>query len=536
MKFGPTPLDEAEGAILAHSVTAGGFRLRKGHRISAADIVSLRAAGVAELVAAVLEPGDLGENEAATRLAGALDARGVSVKPASTGRVNIHAEAAGVLMVDRGLIDAINAVDPAITIATLDEYAAVEAGQMVATVKIIPFAVAGNLVEAAIRACAGRSAFVVNPYRALRVGLVQTVLPGVKPSVLDKTVNVTEGRLERSGSRLVAERRTEHHAETIAASIAELAEASDLVVVFGASAVSDEEDAIPAAIRLAGGKVERTGMPVDPGNLLVLGRLGEMPVIGAPGCARSPKPNGFDWVLDRILADVPITDRDIAGMGVGGLLMEIPTRPQPREARPRPAVLEIHGILLAAGRSSRMGGPNKLLAAFHGVPLVRHVADRLTSSQLHGVHAVVGHQAERVRGALAGSGAVVVENAQFASGLASSLQAGFRDLPKEADGVLVALADMPEIFSADIDRMIDAFRRTGGNSVIRATHEGRRGNPVILPRALFGEIARLEGDIGARHIVESSDLPIVDVEIGPAASVDVDTPEAMAMAGGVLQG
>src|SRR5690606_8991058 len=154
---------------------------------------------------------------------------------------------------------------------------------------------------------------------------------------------------------------------------------------------ADEEDVIPAGIRRAGGRVERTGMPVDPGNLLVLGSIGDKPVIGTPGCARSPKENGFDWVLDRLCAGIPVNSGDIAKLGVGGLLMEIPSRPQPREGKPK-APLTVGAVLLAAGRSSRMGGPNKLLARFDGVPLVRHSADRLAgATNVSPIVTVVGH-------------------------------------------------------------------------------------------------------------------------------------------------
>ena len=121
--------------------------------------------------------------------------------------------------------------------------------------------------------------------------------------------------------------------EAVADAIKDLLAASDMAIVFGASAMCDFDDVIPAAIRAAGGEVIRAGMPVDPGNLMVLGRIGGKTVIGAPGCARSPKENGFDWVLDRLLAGIDVTGRDIAGMGVGGLLMEIASRPQPRELR-----------------------------------------------------------------------------------------------------------------------------------------------------------------------------------------------------------
>jgi molybdenum cofactor cytidylyltransferase len=122
-----------------------------------------------------------------------------------------------------------------------------------------------------------------------------------------------------------------HETQALAEAIEQVEPESDLVIVFGASAITDRRDVIPAAIESAGGAIEQFGMPVDPGNLLLLGktRSGKA-VLGAPGCARSPKENGFDWVLDRLLADVPVMPQDIRRMGAGGLLMEIVSRPQPR--------------------------------------------------------------------------------------------------------------------------------------------------------------------------------------------------------------
>lgn len=495
----------------------------------------LRQAGISEVIVAMLEAGDLGEDEAAARLAGALVVSGIEVKPAATGRVNLHAREAGVFVVDKALVDAINAVDPSITLATLPQHAAVEKGQMVATVKIIPFAVPGDVVEKVVSMCTSRKAFSAMPFRPRRLAIVQTVLPGVKDSVLDKTVRVTEARLARSGSHVVGERRTPHDANEVAAAIAMLAPDSDLIVIFGASAMSDPDDVVPAAIRAAGGEVLRAGMPVDPGNLIVVGSLGSKPVLGAPGCARSPKENGFDWVLDRLIADVPVTGEDIAGMGVGGLLMEIPTRPQPREAPRRQAPSKIYAVILAAGRSSRMGGPNKLLAMFGDKPLVRLTADRAVASRVAGTIVVTGHQEERVRAALGDLQTVSVSNPDFATGLASSLKAGIAALPADAAGALILLGDMPGVASGDIDRLVTAFQASGGASVVRATHQGKRGNPVLLPRALFPAVATLEGDTGARHLVEAEGLAVVDVEIGEGASIDVDTPDAMRRAGGVLQ-
>ena len=533
MKFGTIETAKAEGAILAHATFAGDKRLRKAHRLTAGDVEDLLRAGVGEVIAAVLEPGDLDEDAAAARIAALLLSDHVEGRPPSTGRVNLHATEAGIFLVDRGIVDAINRIDPAITLATLDPYAAVEAGQMVATVKIIPFAVHENLLERVEAIAAERRAFSVRPFVPRSVGLIQTVLPGIKTSVLDKTARITEARLARSVSRITGELRPDHEPEAVAQAIREQARSNDMVLVFGASAVCDENDVVPAAIRRAGGEVSRVGMPVDPGNLLVMGSLEGKPVMGVPGCARSPKLNGFDWVLDRLIAGIDVSPDDIGSMGVGGLLMEIPTRPQPREAPAGRAPAKVWAVLLAAGQSRRMGPQNKLLADFEGTPLVRRTAERLLESRAAGTVAVFGHEREAVSNALSGLDLRTVYNAEFATGLASSLKAGIRALPPSADGALVALADMPGVTSADLDRLIEAFSASGGRAIVRATHNGKRGNPVILPRALFAEVEKLEGDTGARQIVESA-VDVVDVELGAAASLDVDTPEALRAAGGVL--
>lgn len=532
MKFGPLTLDRAEGALLAHSLAVPGLRLKKAHRLTTTDIAALRAAGIEAVIGAALESGDVPENDAAARLAEALDIDGCEIREPATGRVNIHAREAGVFTVDRAIIDAINKVDPALTIATLAPFDTVQPGQMVATVKIIPFAAPEAALQSAIAAARGGRAFAVHPFRPHRVALIQTTLTGIKPSVLDKTARVTRDRLSRSHSILQTELRVTHEDEALANVLSKLGPESDLVLVFGASALCDWDDVIPAAIRRAGGTVERAGMPVDPGNLLVLGSLDGRTIIGAPGCARSPKPNGFDWVLDRLIADIPVTAADIAAMGVGGLLMEIPVRPQPRDtvaAATRPAV---HAAILAAGRSSRMHGPNKLLAQFGGVPLVRRVASAVTASRADATHVVLGHQHERIAAALDGLDVTFVDNPDFADGLSTSLKAAERALPPEVNGLLVVLGDMPGVTANAIDAMIDAFARSGGQAIIRATDAGKRGNPVLLPRTLFTEIERIEGDTGARHLVEGASLPVVDVELGAAASLDLDTQDAVRLAGG----
>jgi molybdenum cofactor cytidylyltransferase len=156
------------------------------------------------------------------------------------------------------------------------------------------------------------------------------MLPGLKASVVAKTLRVLEARLAPTGARIGAQETVPHEVGPLAKALGRLIDGSDALIAFGASAITDRRDVIPAAIEAIGGRIERFGMPVDPGNLLLLAERGGIPIIGAPGCARSPKENGFDWVLRRVLAQAPIGAADIRAMGVGGLLMEIGARPQPR--------------------------------------------------------------------------------------------------------------------------------------------------------------------------------------------------------------
>ncbi|MGR3436013.1 MAG: molybdopterin-binding protein [Shimia sp.] len=334
MRFGPVPISEALGAVLAHSVPLGAGRLRKGLVLEAAHLEALAEAGRVEVWVARMEAGDVPEDAAALRLARALLAggSGLVLGPAGTGRVNLYAEGGGVLRVDAARVAAINAVDPAITLATapaweaypLPGHDARRGGRMVATVKIIPFAVPGPALAAACAAAPG--ALSIRPPAIRRVALVQSThgAPAKGRAAL-------AARLAPFGATLSAGEDVAHDVDAIAVALdAALDTGAELVAILTASATSDVHDVAPAALRAVGGRVERFGMPVDPGNLLFLGDLRGTPVLGLPGCARSPALNGADWVLERLLCGVRVTGADIAAMGVGGLLKDIPTRPRPR--------------------------------------------------------------------------------------------------------------------------------------------------------------------------------------------------------------
>src|SRR5207253_3142643 len=304
MKFGEVPVAEAEGAILAHSLKLGATALKKARVLSRADLDAIAAAGLQQIIVARLEPGDLREDAAAARIAAAAAGPNITVANAFTGRANLFAEARGLLVFDRDRLDRLNLVDEAITLGTLPPFAVVEPRMMVATVKIIPFAAPAPAVERCIAAARSDGPLLrVAPFLPRSVGLIQTRLPGLKESILDKTREVTEGRLKALGCRLVVEERCNHAAADLAPVIRDvIGHGIDLLLIHGASAILDRRDVIPAAIVAAGGRIDHFGMPVDPGNLLLLGRLGERAVLGLPGCARSPKVNGFDWVLERLVA------------------------------------------------------------------------------------------------------------------------------------------------------------------------------------------------------------------------------------------
>ncbi len=335
MKFGYVPLEDAVGSISAHAVRAGEIVLRKGSRVTPEIAEKLKAAGVEGLVAARLDPEDVHEDEAAATLARKLAGEGIRIDPPFTGRANLFAERSGLLRLDRTRIDAVNAVDEAITFATLPAFRPVSAGEMVATVKIIPYAVPRNALEKAM-AQMSTPLISIAPYARRRIAAISTLLPGLKPSVVAKTMEILSQRLKPAEAIVVFEERVAHETEPLAEALRRaLAASPDIVIVFGASAISDRRDVIPAAVEAAGGRIEHLGMPVDPGNLLLIAELGNSPVLGAPGCARSPKENGFDWVLQRLLAGLPVGRAEVVAMGVGGLLMEIKSRPQPRAEPPK---------------------------------------------------------------------------------------------------------------------------------------------------------------------------------------------------------
>ncbi|MEP2717004.1 molybdopterin-binding protein [Pseudophaeobacter sp.] len=338
MKFGAVKTAEGEGAILAHSMQASQppydiglcYRIAKGTALTAQHLADLTAEGHGQITVAWLEAGDLHEDAAALDLAQALvpdeEGQGIRISGAGAGRVNLYALGAGLVRLDCAALEALNAVDPMITIATVPDYHRVDGDGMIATIKIISYGVSAEVLARAGAAAEG--ALRILPPVFTSASLIETRVSREVPP--DKGRRSMAGRLHRMGLSL-SERVVVRHDEAELATALSAAPGEVLLILTG-SATSDPLDVAPQALRRAGGSVTRFGMPVDPGNLLFLGEYQARPVIGLPGCARSPALNGADWVLERVLCGCPVSSSDIAAMGIGGLLKEIPTRPMPRRS------------------------------------------------------------------------------------------------------------------------------------------------------------------------------------------------------------
>ena len=544
MIFGPTPLSEARGAVLAHTIRLDRRVLKKGTVLEAADIAVLQEDGISSVIAARLEPGDVAENEAADRLAQALMGPLLTRSRAATGRVNLLADASGLLEIDADAVNRLNRLDESLTVATLAPFLPVRAREMVATIKVIPFAVPGAVLEVAESLARQEGPLLsVHPFRPLKVGLVLTELPGLKEKVMEGAVEATRDRVEALCGTLLPHERCRHETPAVSDALARLRRAgAEVLLVAGASAVVDRRDVGPAGIVRAGGVIDHYGMPVDPGNLICLGHIDGTPALVLPGCARSPKLNGIDWVLQRLFAGLAVRPADVMGMGVGGLLKEVEARPLPRaEAANAPVPTQaprrpkrVAALVLAAGRSRRMAPLNKLLVpGDDGVPMVARVVDNALASHARPVVVVTGHERERVEAALAGRPVLFAHAEDYAEGLSASLKAGLVAMPPGLDGVVVCLGDMPLVAGPMIDRLIAAFDPEEGRAIAMPTFRGKQGNPMLWSMEFLPEMMAITGDVGARHLVGKHADRVVDVEVADDAVLkDFDTADALRHAPG----
>ena len=334
MKFGPVPVSQALGKILAHKLfdSDGKKRLNKGHTLNAEDIALIKALGHDEVIVADLEEADLHEDLAAKRVGDALSGPGVRVKAPGVGRANLIATDTGPIRLNVPALQRLNNIDEGVTIATLREHTLVNPGDLIALVKVIPFGVlSARVVDIEAVARESTPVLSVRPLIPRDVALIISGPESAKERLTESYEAPVRHRIEQLKSRLRPPVFTTHTPQALAKAIESAAD-SDLIIMVGISAIIDRADVAPTALQLAGGAVAHFGVPVDPGSLLMLGYLNDTPVLGAPGCIKSPKVNVVDLILPRLIAGERLTRADLVALGHGGLLDDIRDRPMPRDS------------------------------------------------------------------------------------------------------------------------------------------------------------------------------------------------------------
>ncbi|GHA42574.1 4-diphosphocytidyl-2C-methyl-D-erythritol kinase [Amylibacter ulvae] len=523
MKFGTIATSNAHGVILAHSLRAGDLHLKKGQVLDGAQIAALEQAGIFEINAAILSATDIGEDIAAQKIGEALQNANIGCTKPVAGRVNLLAGCDGVVTFDIDQINAMNNIDESITIATLPNHSRVAKGALVATIKIIPYAVDKNDLNNAISVISD-SAAQLFAFKPKSVDLILTKTAGFKDSVLAKGEKIIASRVAPLNMSLNHCETVLHAEDAIKAGIKNCR--SDIILLLGASATSDRRDVIPGAIERAGGQILRYGMPVDPGNLLVLGHIDGRPVVGLPGCARAPALNGVDWVLERLAAGIDVQSNDIAAMGVGGLLKEIPNRIQPRAKRAKVPTLN-YGVMLAAGASRRMGDQDKLLREIDGVPLLRRSVETMLAAGFDKCVVTLRTGADAHRAALAGLDVEIQDVMDAEQGMSASIRAAVGCANGKAKTITFALADMPDIRVDHFNALLSAHDPNQDRLIIcPKTSAGTRGNPVLFDARFSENLKDISGDKGARDVLRAVPEFIHEIDMDDAVAIDLDTPEA----------
>lgn len=523
MKFGPISTTDARGAILAHSLRAGDLHLKKGQVLNQAQIAALEQAGIFEITAAILLNTDIGEDIAAQKIGDALQNANIGCTMPVAGRVNLLAGHDGVVVFDVDQINAMNNIDESITIATLPNHSKVAKGSLIATIKIIPYAVDKQHLNSVVHVISDNTVQLF-PFKPKSVDLILTKTTGFKESLLSKGEKIIATRIAPLNMTINQCETVSHSEDAIKAAINNCR--SDVILLLGASATSDRRDVIPAAIARAGGQILRYGMPVDPGNLLVLGQINGRPVVGLPGCARAPALNGVDWVLERLAAGIDVQSNDIAAMGVGGLLKEIPNRIQPRAKRAKEPTLN-YGVMLAAGASRRMGDQDKLLRKIDGVPLLRRSVETMLAANFDKCVVTLRTGANAHRVALSGLDVEIQEVVDADQGMSASIRAAMGCANGKAKTITFALADMPDIRVDHFNALLAAHDPNQDRLIIcPKTSAGTRGHPVLFDARFSENLKDISGDKGARDVLRAVPEFIHEIETDNAVTVDLDTPDA----------
>ena len=521
---------ESLGSVIAQTYHLPGKTISKGTVVTSEIVDYFKEGDVQNILCAVPDNGDIHEDEAANIISNAIDRSHIYTESASTGRVNFKSRSLCLVRYKRSLIKEVNLVDESIAFSIVEHNQLLAKNDLIATLKIIPFFTKKKYVDQVISILANNELFKTHSLKKKEVSLIQTSFAWQKKSMFKATSTVTKNRLEALDCSLNEEKLIHHDYNMLRSEIRSSIESGiDILLISGASAIIDRSDYIPKAILSEGGEIIQYGLAVDPGNLLLVGKIGKTAIIGMPGCARSPKLNGFDWVLQLLMADIPVNKEELAEMGAGGLLMEIASRPLPRALAKSVNKREkkIMGVILAAGNSTRMGKDNKLLKNIDGSPLIRNIALEITKSDLDSCSIVLGYQSDKVADVIKDLNINLILNPLWKEGQASSLKAALNSLTSSYSDLLIMLGDLPGIKSGHINRIIEEHLSSENrrSKITIPSFKGEKGNPVIWGKSFFHDLSNLEGDVGGRVLFDQHPAAINLIEMDdPGVVTDTDTP------------
>jgi molybdopterin biosynthesis enzyme len=322
VKVTKLPINEAIGHILVHNQAGPDRRklLKKGHLLTEADLPTLRKLGREQVYVAILEEDDIGENEAARRLGQAMTGAGLTTSSATTGRVNLIAANAGLCKVNVEALLAFNE-HPGITLATIPNNSVVQPKTMLGTIKIIPYSVPRTTLERAETVARKNALIEVKPFVIRRAALITTGSDVAREQVVSTFTPALRDRLATYDAEMLEGPYVPEDEQEIGEALQwALASQARLILIAGETSIMDVDDITPRAITAIGGEIVHHGAPVEPGNLLLLAYYRDIPILGAPGCARSKSHNVVDMVLPRLAAGERLTRRDLIELGHGGLL------------------------------------------------------------------------------------------------------------------------------------------------------------------------------------------------------------------------
>lgn len=525
MEFEDRAPADAVGWQLAHSLTFPGGKLPKGHLLTNADTIRMGDAARVPVGVFRLATDDCGEDEAAARIASVLAGPCLRAVAPVHGRVDLFAVSDGLLQLPPEQPRGLGGYPTAL--ATRPQAAPVRKGDKVASLKVIPFGLPACEVDTLTTATAPLQ---VIPFQPFRAALLNAEAPGG-----EKLLKVTEARLAAVAGTLASHAECRFDKVSLADALAAIkASSPDVILIAGKAAITDARDIVPAALMAAGGEILQLGLAVDPGNLLMLGRLGDSLVIGMPGCARSPARNGLDLVLERFAARLTLDTTALASLGAGGLL-------EPGRGRIEVAGTDmaprIAAIILAAGSARRAGGTNKLTSRLNGETVlacsIRKIAEAIKNKD-H-IIVVTGHESAVSGSIAAAEGVAALHNPAHTEGMSTSLKAGLAALPA-CDHFLVALGDMPFVRGDTIAALTSAAAEDPTAEIIVPVFAGRRGHPVLWRADLKADLMQVEGDRGGKAVMAAHEAGVLEVPVDdPGILIDLDTPELLALFGAVTE-